>query len=142
MIKIINGKKYDTSTAEKVGEWDNGYSISDFHCCAETLYRKRTGEFFLYGRGHALSKYAGHSGNMSGWGESIIPLTEDKAKKWAEEKLSGEEYVEIFGDPEAADERSALNLSLSKSAISVLKRKALENNMSVSAYLEKLVEKL
>ena len=43
MKKIINGKRYDTETAEKIGVWDNARSISDFDCCEETLYRKRTG---------------------------------------------------------------------------------------------------
>ena len=33
MKKIINGKRYDTETAEKIGVWDNARSISDFDCC-------------------------------------------------------------------------------------------------------------
>lgn len=44
--KIINGKLYNTETATLVGRWWNKYSIHDFKYCEESLYRKKTGEFF------------------------------------------------------------------------------------------------
>ena len=47
MKKIINGKVYDTQKAECVGKWNNG--LAGFDWCEEELYRKRTGEFFLFG---------------------------------------------------------------------------------------------
>ena len=53
MKKIINGKVYDTSTAERVGGWNNNCSTSDFGYCSEDLYRKRTGEFFLFARSYS-----------------------------------------------------------------------------------------
>ena len=53
MKKIINGKVYDTASAKLVGEWDNGRYGRDFGRCAEELYQKRTGEFFLHGSGGA-----------------------------------------------------------------------------------------
>ena len=49
MKKIINGKKYDTETAEYVDRWSNDLCHSDVHWCSEELYRKKTSEFFLYG---------------------------------------------------------------------------------------------
>ena len=49
MIKIINGKKYNTDTAKMVGDYDNNQPTNDFYYFAEELYRKKTGEFFLYG---------------------------------------------------------------------------------------------
>ena len=100
MKKIINGKKYDTETAKKVGYWTNNYSCSDFQCCEETLYRKKTGEYFLYGSGGPMSKYSQSYGNMTGGGEKIIPMTEADARKWAEKHLDGDEYEEIFGEVE------------------------------------------
>ena len=84
MKKIISNKVYDTNTAQKLGDWDNGHYTNDFAYCAETLYRKKTGEYFLHGEGHALSKYASHSGNSSGWGEKIIPMSYTEAQTWAE----------------------------------------------------------
>ena len=100
MKKIINGKKYDTDTAKAVGTWDNGRSGRDFSHCAETLYRKRTGEYFLYGVGGPMSKYSQSNGNTTSGGEDIRPLTEAEARKWAEEKLTAGEYEEIFGEVE------------------------------------------
>ncbi len=99
MKKYINGKKYDTETAKAVGSWSNHRGCRDFSHCEETLYRKKTGEFFLHGEGGALSRYAEPgNGNMRGSGESIRPLTFDEAREWAEEKLSAEEYEQIFGE--------------------------------------------
>ena len=48
MKKIINGKKYDTETATSVGEYSSNYACSDYKYYDETLYKKKTGEFFLY----------------------------------------------------------------------------------------------
>lgn len=100
MKQIINGKKYDTETATEVGSWWNGLSTGDFSNCRETLYRKRTGEYFLYGRGGPMSRYSQSYGNMTGGGEKIIPLTEAEARKWTEKHLDGDEYEEIFGEVE------------------------------------------
>lgn len=100
MKKIINGKMYNTETAKVLGEYDNGYVCGDFNYFSETLYRKKTGEYFLFGAGGALSGYASHCGNRSGYGKEIIPMSEAKAKKWAEEYLDADEYIAVFGEPE------------------------------------------
>lgn len=100
MKKIINGKKYDTNTAKEVGYDNNGLSFSDLIYIEETLYKKKTGEFFLYGRGGAATKYAVNNGNNSMSGKAIIPLTEDEAKKWAEDHLTVGEYEGVFGEVE------------------------------------------
>lgn len=97
MKKIINGKKYDTETATKMGEWWNGYSRNDFSFCKEELYCKRTGEFFLYGDGGALSKWSESCGNTRCGGEGIEPLTVGEAREWAERHLDVDEYEFIFG---------------------------------------------
>ena len=54
MKKIINNKVYDTNKATEVGSWESG-RWGDFNHIAETLYQKRTGEFFLQREGHRLS---------------------------------------------------------------------------------------
>ena len=101
MKQIITGKMYNTDTATKVGEWWNGCSTSDFQYCEETLYRKRTGEYFLHGEGGPMSGYAKSCGQNSwGYGEDIVPVTEMEAKEWAERKLNADEYIEAFGEPE------------------------------------------
>lgn len=101
MKKIINGRKYDTETAKKLGYWSNAYSLSDFKHCEETLYKKRTGEFFLYGEGGAMTSYAQKDGDgLWMYGEAITPMTEKDAKQWAEKYLTADEYESIFGNVE------------------------------------------
>ena len=100
MKKIINGKMYNTETAKEVSYWSKG-AYMNFTYIGETLYRKRTGEYFLYGESGAAEKYAEKVG-CNNWSEGkvIIPFTEDQAKEWLEEHGSAEEYIEEFGEPE------------------------------------------
>lgn len=140
MKKIINNKVYDTTTAQKCGEWDNGYYTNDFNFCSETLYRKKTGEYFLHGEGHALSKYAGHSGDSCGWGEQIVPLSYEKAQKWAEEHLDGDEYVSIFGEPEESEEFGDLHVRISAKAMTKLRQAAGQAQASLAEMIERLIE--
>ena len=101
MKKIINGKMYNTETAKEIGHWWNNYSCRDFNYCREFLYRKKTGEYFLYGVGGSMSKYSQLCGqNCWSGGEGITPMTELDAKIWAEEHLTADEYEEIFGEVE------------------------------------------
>ena len=137
--KIISGKVYDTDTAKKLGDWDNGYYTNDFNYCSETLYQKKTGEFFLHGEGHARSKYASHKGNMSGWGERIIPLTYDEAREWAENHLNGEDYISIFGEPEEDDSKVHVHFYLSSAAHKRAKTEAAKRGISLGDYIESLI---
>lgn len=101
MKKIINGKLYDTKTATRVGKWWSEYPVNDFHYYEETLYKKKTGEFFLYGEGNAASPYTKSVGQSCWSGaEMIIPFTEDEAKEWAERCLDADDYIAIFGEVE------------------------------------------
>lgn len=100
MKKIINGRKYDTATAKLIGH----YTFSDprdFCFCDEDLYRKRTGEFFLAGEGGPASKYAHRcDDNSRTGGEGIIPLTEEEAREWVEQRFDADQYEAIFGEVE------------------------------------------
>jgi hypothetical protein len=81
MKKIINGKRYDTETAEKVHTWDNGHYPGDFHMYEERLYRTKKGMFFLYKVGGAMSSMARScGGNSYCGGADIEPLTDDEAE--------------------------------------------------------------
>lgn len=91
---------YNTETATKIAEWDNGLSYSDFNNLSETLYKKKTGEFFLHGEGGANTRYSKSSGNMSYGSSDIIPFSEAEVKEWLEENGNSEEYEECFGEVE------------------------------------------
>lgn len=100
MKAIINGKKYDTETAEKIASWDNGLGYGDFNNMSETLYQKRTGEFFLHGEGGANTRYAKGNGSSS-WGSSaIISFDLEDAKEWMEKHGNADQYEELFGEVE------------------------------------------
>ncbi len=99
MKEIINGKRYDTSTATEIAYNCGDGGWSDFNYFEESLYRKRTGEFFLAGKGHAMTKYATHSGNSSSRGSGIFPLDLQEAQEWVE-RYCNSRYEEIFGEVE------------------------------------------
>lgn len=101
MKKIINGKMYNTETAECVEWYTNGLSKRDFCYKEEGIYRKKTGEWFLYGEGGAMTEYAEHlAGTMRGYGEGIIPLTLQEAKEWCEKHADIDTYIKYFGEVE------------------------------------------
>lgn len=130
MKKIIKNKAYDTDTAQELGSWNNVStevdSISDFGYCKETLFKKRTGEYFLYGEGGARSKYAESAGQNS-WtgGAMIIPLDFEHAQEWAETHLEADEYIKVFGEPTEGTAQLAITISASaKNALEVAAQKA------------------
>lgn len=142
MKKIINGKVYDTSTAQKVTSFSSNRPQSDFGYYSESLYRKRTGEFFLSGEGGAMSKYAvSHGNNEWGWGEKIIPLSYEAAKKWVEQNCDAEEYEKIFGlsEPEDPNEKTKMTFYISVGKADRLRKAAEHAETSISAYLETLI---
>lgn len=134
MKKVIKGRLYDTDTAEHVGSWSN--NRTDFSRCDESLYRKRTGEYFLHGEGGPMSKYSRSRGDNSWTGdEAIIPLSLDAAKEWAEKHMEADNYMAEFGPvPESdADERVTLSISLDAATADRIRKAAQEAGTSVSA---------
>ena len=98
MKKIINGKRFDTSTAKLIASWSNSYYSNDFKHCKEQLYRTKKGNFFLYGEGGPMSKYSVSVGNAYGGGSDITPISRDEARKWLEETENYTELEELFED--------------------------------------------
>ena len=99
MKKVINGKMYNTSTATLIG-YEVAYDSDWMHRCREELYRKTTGECFLYGDGGPATRYGCTCSDGSmGAGQHILPLSESEAREWVEENLSTAKYIELFGEP-------------------------------------------
>lgn len=140
MKKVINGKLYNTETAKKVASWYSSYARNDFHYYEEELYQKKTGEFFLYGEGNAASPYSRSCGQNE-WcgGERIEPLTYKEAQKWAEDHLDGDEYCEIFGEPDEDAEDEKMTVRLSAAAAAKLAREAAKNGITKQAQLERWI---
>ena len=98
MKKIIKNRLYDTDKAKLIGEYAFS-NRTDFNFFEESLYCKKTGEYFLYCVGGPLSKYATETGaNEVSGSEKIIPLEEEDAKMWAEKHLDTDTYIKEFGD--------------------------------------------
>jgi len=87
MKTIIDGKRYDTDTAAEIDSWSNRCSYGDFNSCSETLYKTKSGAFFLHGKGGALSKYAESlaGGRFRCDGAKIVPMSRTDAMAWCEE---------------------------------------------------------
>lgn len=143
MKKIINGKVYSTETAKKVASWYSSYARNDFHYYEEELYQKKTGEFFLYGEGNAASPYSKSCGQNE-WcgGEKIVPLTFAEAQEWAEKHLDGDEYCEIFGEPDEEAEDVLLGIRVSAVAAAKLKRIAAETGKPQNRIVEELINNM
>lgn len=139
MKKIINGKVYNTESAKAVGGYTSNSTTSDFDYFEETLFLKKTGEFFLHGEGNATSKYGEKHGDSWGYGQMIIPLSWEKAREWSEKRLSADNYEKIFGEVEEDESKRMITLSLSAGAVERAKRAAQQAGMSLSAYIESLI---
>lgn len=138
MKKIINGKRYDTDTAKLMGS-DSYSNPRDFHHWVEELYRKTTGEFFLYGAGGPATKYAQAVGqNEWSGGERIMPLSVEDAKEWVEKHLTADDYETIFGEI-AEDEdvaKTSWAVKVTPATIERIKRAAGERGMQISEIVE------
>lgn len=140
MKKIINGRRYDTDTATHLASAYSNLEKRDFGYWEEELYRKNTGEFFIYGWGGPASRYSVSAGNNS-WsgGEKIIPVTLEAAQEWAEKYLDGDKYEEIFGVVEETAEKRTVTFSLPLDVIEKIKRQAADAGCTMSDLIEKLV---
>ena len=139
MKKVINGKVYDTDTARKVGCFDYGLGDRLFGW-SETLYVKRTGEYFLLGDGGPGSKYSVCTGvNDFSGSTKIFPLSYNDACKWAEDNLDVDEYIAEFGAIAEGDTNAKLTLYLPASTIERAKRKVAQDGTTLSAYVDALI---
>lgn len=141
MKKVIKGKLYDTSTAQEVAQAERGYPRDCDHI-VETLYRKRTGEYFLHGAGGPASWAARSVGKFDRMaGEAIMPLTYDEALRWGEDNLDADEYEAVFGEV-SEDVDFHLNTPISAPAKSKLEREAAKRGVTQRALIEELIGSL
>lgn len=139
MKKTINGKLYNTDTARLIGTYNSGVEDHLFGWY-ESLYAKRTGEFFIYGEGGPASKYAVHTSFERTVGsEKIFPLSYDEARAWAEKYLSEDTYKAEFGVADDDGTSVTLHLNLSAASADRARREAAKASLSVSAYVDSLI---
>lgn len=98
MKKVINGLRYDTQSAVRLGGYESEGSRSDFTHWEANLYRApRSGRYFLAGSGGPMTRYAVSSGQNS-WsgGEDLSPMTEAEAFAWAQEYMDSSDVEAAF----------------------------------------------
>lgn len=81
MEVVINRKHYNTRTAKIIAHYSY-CAVGNFKHFEEILYKKKTGEYFLYRFGSVLTKYSHKEESPAYFIEKIIPLSEDDAKSW------------------------------------------------------------
>lgn len=69
-----------------------------------------------------------------------MPMTWDEAREWAEEKLSTDEYEQLFGEVTEDETRQTLSVSLSAASIERGKRLAARAGIGIGAFIEMLID--
>lgn len=137
---------YDTETAKKLAEYRHNYDDAAY---TEMLYKKRTGEYFLYGEGGPASSWAqpieGDAGAYAS-GEDIKPLTHEQAQRWFEKANHDDDnlapdkvYDREFGEPKKDEPNETTSISLSRTAKRKLEQMALKQGTSQSKVVENLI---
>lgn len=150
MKKRIDTLLYDTDTAKKIASYEAPYPKSDIRFYEEELYKKRTGEYFLYGSGNGGSRYGEKVySESSAWesGEKIVPLTYENAQRWFEkannendELATDKVYEEEFGTIKADTSKKEQQIfRLSKTAIQKVERMAQKQGKTKSEIVENLI---
>ena len=137
MRKTIHNRLYDTTTATEIAQHSAQVPITDVMYFCETLYRKRTGEYFIHGEGGALSRYASRDYDGMTWGEDILPLSYDTAREWAERYMDVDGYQAEFGTVAEDDSRTSMNLSVRADTADMVRRTAAAAGCSISEYVER-----
>lgn len=148
MKKIIRGLYYDTDTAKKLaGYYPLPYDTTDFRHYSEELYKKRTGEYFIYGEGGPMSPYAKYAGqnNVEG-GEEIKPLSFSEAKEWYKKAMADDTkfapedtYKKEFETFVQVGPKAHMSISLSRRAKKKLQIMAQQQHKSLSDVVESLI---
>jgi len=101
MIKIINGKRYNTETAAHICQYGNDLGRGDFNAIDMQLYRTPKGKFFVVGWGGAATRYGVRCGNMRA-GAVGLYLVDDEEALGIMEKADATSKIELYFDIEDA----------------------------------------
>lgn len=140
MERIIKGqRRYNTETAKVQAQFSTGEASTPFWYM-ETLYRKKSGEYFLHGIGQIYSKYGKVINGKRVKGEEIIPLTYEEAKDWASKHLPPTEYDFLFGKIIKIG-KYPCHLMLPASTAEKLRRVASQTGRQQAEIVAELIEK-
>jgi hypothetical protein len=92
---IIDGKRYDTETATKVDSITNVYNHGDGFYEDTQIYRTKSGNWFLAGRGGGASRWSTSTGSD---GSGIRPIDAAEAQKFLEREGNVAAIEKYFQD--------------------------------------------
>lgn len=140
MKEIINGMLYDTTTAKHLGEWQSSPNSASLGYCVLALYQKANGEFFLVCSGVGAERYiCQFSDGLAGRSKNILPLSPEDAAEWAEDFLTADEYVAVFGQVSEDDGYMSTYLLLPSEVAVKAQEAAATTGIDFSGYIEKLI---
>ena len=144
MNKIIEGRRYNTESATLLAHWSVGFSPRDNDYYNEYLYVTKSGNYFLYGKGNAGSKYNTRiQENAYTGSEDIEPIPYERARKYAEVHLKPEEYEAIFEviddevNSDAGDEK--IHITLPTDLLKTLRERKETTGANVSFQIAKVL---
>ena len=138
MIKQIRGRKYDTERATVVGTVRTMASnMREVQHIEKTLYRKRTGEYFLY----SVRVDAGTDASSPTW--DIEPMTPLEAERWAKKNFKKEDFIVAFPpEGESSGARVTTSISLKRENYEKIKELAMRSNMPLRKFLDRVIQNL
>lgn len=100
MLRIINGKRYNTETAVDILALDCGIdSRSDFRWEDTELYRTKNGNWFVCGQGGPMSRWArGNRSTGYSSGSGLMPISAEEAQAILEEHGQTKLVEQYFSD--------------------------------------------
>ena len=135
--KVIKGVLYNTESAKMLGRRE---SMRGSRCLFETLYKTKSGHYFLYGEILPMSAYASRQkDNLLSDSKFIIPLTPALAVQWGRKNLTAPECNKQFDEPEDSGCKEKLSLSVSSAVKRKLEKQRKETGKSISRIISELV---
>jgi hypothetical protein len=138
--RSIDSRMYDTSQAETIAKYVCEKPGEPYYR-EETLYRAKTGEYFLGGIGGEHSYYAQLVGDKYIPGEDIIALRVGEARRWLEDQGYTEIIERIFGTISTLDYTTAVSVHLTDEIMGRAERAAAKSATSVEQWIEQLIRR-
>lgn len=142
-LRIFNSI-YDTDTARKIAERKSA-SFNTDESFRETLFRKKGGEFFLFGEGGKESKYRKATAKGYINGQKIIPLTYKEADNWLKQASTTNPklkplYKRIFDISDAESKKVAVTFRVKQATKNKIEKIATIMNVHQGDVIDNLLK--
>jgi hypothetical protein len=104
MLKVIDGKTYDTAAAEQICDVSATHGLAESHPAYDStcLYRTEAGRYFLAGTSGELGRWHRSPAGGATGGAGIEALSDNEARLLVERHCPRELYEELFGPADEA----------------------------------------